>query len=299
MSSSEGDISHEIAVFFHVSRENFDFLPYKVSFRTYITVGRNSVTQPLSTKLPMTPSSPLTIFRQCLTKVPDPRSKHGQSHAFPVVLALVFLGLLAQCTTPTAIQRWTNIHCETLRQFFRIRKQGVPSVATLIRILKKLSLSDLQLAFAEFVNAILQDTTLIAAVDGKTAKQMKDENGDPLLMLNVFAQKLKLHLASWSVQGDKTNEPGCLKMHLQELFEMYPCLKLLTGDAIYAQRPLLEALQEYHCDYLCQVKSNQPKILAKMTAAFADAPKQETQNSRTHDCRRSKKKGLWKSVVCG
>ena len=189
------------------------------------------------------------LFRQCLSKVSDPCSKRGQSHAFPVVIALVLLGLLAQCTTPTAIQRWTNIHCETLRQFFRIRKQNAPSVATLIRILKKLSLADLQLAFAKFVNAILADTTLVAAVDGKTAKQMKDEDGNPILMLNVFAQKLKLHLASWNVQGDKTNESGCLKMHLQELFEMYPCLKLLTGDAIYAQHPLLEALQEYHCDY--------------------------------------------------
>ncbi|MCL2711335.1 MAG: transposase [Planctomycetaceae bacterium] len=37
---------------------------------------------------------------------------------------------------------------------------------------------------------------------------------------------------------------------------MKPCLKLLTGDAIFAQRPLLEALQEYHCDYLFQVKDN-------------------------------------------
>jgi len=46
------------------------------------------------------------------------------------------------------------------------------------------------------------------------------------------------------VKGDKTNEPGCLKKHLGELFEMYPCLTLLTGDAIFAQRPLLEAIQE-------------------------------------------------------
>jgi len=73
---------------------------------------------------------------------------------------------------------------------------------------------------------------------------MKDENDDPTLMLNVFAHTLKLHLANWNVQGDKTNEPGCLKKHLKELFEMYPCLKLLTGDAVYAQRPLLEALQD-------------------------------------------------------
>jgi len=38
-------------------------------------------------------------------------------------------------------------------------------------------------------------------------------------------------------------------------------LTLLTGDIIYAQRPLLEAFQEYHRDDLFQVKDNQPKIL--------------------------------------
>jgi hypothetical protein len=170
----------------------------------------------------------------------------------------------------------------------------VPSVATLIRILKKLSLRDFQHAFAECVNALRQDTTLIAAVDGKTAKQMRNADGDPILMLNIFAQRLKLHLASWNVQGDKTNEPGCLKQHLAELFSMYPCLKLLTGDAIYAQRPLLEALQKYHGDYLFQVKSNQPKILQKMKTTFADAPQQ-----KPNDCLRDKKRGLWKSAVCG
>ena len=84
----------------------------------------------------------------------------------------------------------------------------------------------------------------------------KGENGDPILMLNVFAQTVKLHLASWSVHGDKTNEPGCLKNHLAELFTMYPCLQLLTGDAIFAQRPLLEAIQEFHRDYLVQIKEN-------------------------------------------
>ena len=113
---------------------------------------------------------------------------------------------------------------------------------TLTRILKKLSIQDLQEAFAQFLNLFLNDTDLVAAVDGKTAKQMKDENGEPLHMLNVFAHSLKLHLASWSVKGDKTNEPGCLKQHLGELFTMFPGLKLLTDDAIFAGRPLLRAI---------------------------------------------------------
>jgi hypothetical protein len=100
------------------------------------------------------------------------------------------------------------------------------------------------MAFAEFLNAILPDTAIVAAVDSQAAQQMKDANGDPILMLNVFAQTLKLHLAHWNVHGDKTNEPACLKKHLEELFSMFLCLTLLTGDAIFAHRPLLEAIRE-------------------------------------------------------
>ena len=113
-------------------------------------------------------------------------------------------------------------------------------------------------------------------------------------MLNVFIHKLKLHGASWSVKGDKTNEPGCLKKHLGELFEMYPCLKLLTGDAMFAQRPLLEAIQEYHRDYLVQVKGNQEKVLEHLERTFNDAPKQKPSDGLS-----SKKKETSRFVVCG
>jgi hypothetical protein len=208
------------------------------------------------------------------------------------------LGLLAQVSTPAEIARWTKRHFAKLSKFLRFGKiKGAlssPCDNTLTRVLKKLSLADLQQAFAEFVNAILADTTLVAAVDGKAAKQMKDENGDPILMLNVFAQTLKLHLASWEVHGDKTNEPGCLVKHLEELFEMYPCLKLLTGDAIFAQRPLSEALQEYHCDYRFQVKDNQPKILAKMKVLFSDA-----EHQKPDDVLPRKKRGFQSLAACG
>jgi hypothetical protein len=228
--------------------------------------------------------------------VPDPRSKHGTSHPFRTILALVFLGLLGNITTLAEIERWSKLHFPQLKKFLRFKRNKgkyiVPHAITFARILRKLSLDDLQHAFAEFLNGILQDTPLVGAIDGRVAKQMKGADGNPILMLNVFAQRLKVHLASWSVDGDKTNEPGCLKKHLEELFTMYPCLKLLTGDAIFAQRPLLEALQEYHRDYLFCVKGNQPKVLKKMKEFFQDAPKQETENSKTYDRKVSKKRGL-------
>ena len=251
----------------------------------------------------MSPSHTLAIFVECLKKVPDPRSQRGQGHTFRTVLGLVFLGLLSHCTTPTGLQRWAAIQVNTLGTFFRMRyrdgKRCVPHATTFTRILEKLSLGDLQKAFAELVNALLADTTFVAAVDGKTAKQMKDAEGNPILMLNAFAQTLKLHLASWEVHGDKTNEPGCLMKHLEELFEMYPFLKLLTGDAIFAQRPLLEAIREHGRDYLVQVKDNQPKVLKKMKEVFKDAPPPEVQQSRAYDHRVCKKRGLLRIVACG
>jgi hypothetical protein len=236
----------------------------------------------------------LKIFVQCLRKVPDPRSKRGQSHRFLTILAIVLLGLLANLSTLAEIERWAKQQQSKLKRFLRLDKdKGIPHAITLARVLRKLSLEDLQHAFAEFLNAILLDTTLVAAVDGKTAKQMKDEDGDPIHMLNVFAQRYKLHLVSWSVKGDKTNEPGCLKKHLGELFEMYPCLKLLTGDAIFAQRPLLEAIQEYHRDYLVQVKDNQGNVLEQMKRVFKDAPSQ-----KPDDVKFSKKKEMSRYAVC-
>jgi hypothetical protein len=236
----------------------------------------------------------LALFVQCIQKVPDPRSPRGQSHHFSTILAITLLGLLANISTPTEIQRWAKLRFKQFRQFLTFKKKRMPHGTTFSRALAKLSLADLQNAFAEFLNAILQDTTLVAAVDGKTAKQMKDDDGNPIHMLNVFIHKLKLHGASWSVKGDKTNEPGCLKKHLGELFDMYPCLKLLTGDAMFAQRPLLEAIQEYHRDYLVQVKGNQEKVLEHLERTFKDAPKQ-----KPSDCLSSKKKETSRFVVCG
>jgi hypothetical protein len=266
---------------------------------------------------PTNASPLLKLFAQILKKVPDPRSKKGQSYPLNTLLALTFLGLIANCTNAAELARWSKNHLKKLRPFLRFRrlkgKWRAPVNLTFSRLFEVLSLEDLQNAFAEFINLLLADTSIIAAVDGKAAKQMKNENGDPLLMLNVFAQQLKLHLASWDVRGDKTNEPNCLKKHLRDLFTMYPSLKLLTGDAIFAQRPLLEAIREYERDYLFQVKENQPKVLRKMEEVFKDAELQEPDDTieivedttpkkkspKLQDRKVAKKRGLLRFAACG
>ena len=103
-------------------------------------------------------------------------------------------------------------------------------------------------------------------------------------MLNIFLQQAKLTLDQWSVNGDKTNEAGCFYRHLEELLTAYPALTLFTGDAIFAQRPLLELLQTHGCDYLFQVKANQPDMLDALKTCFAEVrqarPAHETTEKR-------------------
>jgi hypothetical protein len=214
----------------------------------------------------------LSTLAAAVASLPDPSSKQGVSHPYNGMLLLVLIGMLAKIPEIARIRRWVNKHWKNLQEPLQFKKDKPPVATTLSRALAKTTVADFQKVIALFLNKVIAEDHdfMVAAVDGKVAKQMKDDDGDPILQLTIFAHHIKVSLMSYSVRGDKTNEPGCLKAHLEELFTMYPMLKLLTGDAIFAQRPLLEVLQEYGCDYLFQIKANQPDILDAAKACFAD-----------------------------
>ena len=95
-----------------------------------------------------------------------------------------------------------------------------------------------------------------------------DANGNPLVMVNVLAHDLRLCLAQWPA-SEKRYEPGVLREQLAPLFERYPGLRLLTMDALYAERDLCQAIVGHGRDYLVRVKGNQPTVLAALTDGFA------------------------------
>ena len=171
------------------------------------------------------------------------------------------------------LERWATAHWGQLKEPLGFTRKRPPCDTTISRALAGLSLNEFRQAFSRWLAAALADRAShwTAAVDGKTCCQGLDAEGTPVQMLNVFLHDVKLTLDQWSVSGDKTNEPGSLKTHLAELLEAYPALQLLTGDAIYAQRPLLELLKAHDRDHLFQVKANQPDVLDALKACFAEA----------------------------
>ena len=245
---------------------------------------------------PNTQIALLTTLADAFQKIQDPRDPRGVRHDFQGLVILVFLGLLGRIPYIAHIQRWAEKHWAALRAPLGFKRTAPPADTTFSRNLARVNVQQFQDAFGEFLNLVLAEKTdsFTAAVDGKVAKQMPDENGDPLYMLNVFVHDLKVTLEQKSVRGDKTNEPGCLKKHLEKLLDTYPALKLLTGDAIFAQRPLLEALKEYGRDYLVQVKENQKETYEAIQYAFHDVG-----DAEADDVTLSKKKGRLKSANCG
>jgi hypothetical protein len=204
-------------------------------------------------------------------RVSDPRKPRGVRHPFQGMVALVFLGLLARITEMAVLVRWAAAHWDELQEPLGFARDKPPCDTTISRSLAQLSLGEFREAFSCWLRTVLADhqTRWVAAIDGKTCKQGLAADGSSVQMLNVFLQQMKLALDEWSVGGDKTNEPGSLQRHLAELLTAYPALGLLTGDAIFTQRPLLELLKTYGCDYLFQVKANQPDVLDALKTCFA------------------------------
>jgi hypothetical protein len=168
--------------------------------------------------------------------------------------------------------RWATSHWDILKEPIGFDREKPPSATCISRSLAGLSLQEFRQHFAAWLLPLLEDENFLAcAVDGKTCRQGLDTNGNPEILLNVFLQDLKLAITQFPVGKSKSNEPGCLKQNLNELLSLFPALQLLTGDAIYLQRPLLEVLREHGVDYLMQVKDNQPETKEALEACFAEA----------------------------
>jgi hypothetical protein len=230
----------------------------------------------------------LASLAEVFSRVPDRRDPRGVRHSIQVVTSLVFLGMLARIREMVVLQRWATQHWQALRDALGSNRDAPPNATTISRALAGCSLAEFRQAFGEWLrHTVASEEPWTASVDGKTACQGLDAQGNPVQLLTVLVHQVKAVVGQWSVGEEKSNEPVVLKRHLAELLEQFPMLRLLTGDAIYAQRPLVEALQAHGCDYLFQIKSNQPDVQDALQTCLGKAERRPPA-AETHE-----KRGLW------
>jgi hypothetical protein len=208
-------------------------------------------------------------------QIDDPRKARGVRHPFTSILALTFLGLLCRQTDFASLQRWAKDHWGTLKGALGFTRKKPPHATTISRAVARFSLGQFRVAFARWL-ATQPDAASagVAAADGKTSKQGHDAHGDPIHMLNIFAHQVSLSLAQFPVTDGKPTEPQALKAGLSELLEHYPLLRLFTADALFAQRPLAQAILEADRDFWFAVKDNQPNLLEAIQTSFQNLTEQ-------------------------
>jgi hypothetical protein len=209
----------------------------------------------------------LGVFQQ----LTDPRDPRGVRHPFAGLLTIVFLGLLSRQPDFASIARWAKRHWTVLQPAFGLTYRRGPHATTYSRAAALFSVEEFRTALARWLAGVMTTAPVTAAVDGKTSKQADGDDGDPIHVLNVFAHGAHVCLADWPVGDGKGTEPEVLKAHLDELFAAWPSLRVLTGDAIFCQRPLARAIIAAGRDYVLVIKDNQPDLFETARTAFADA----------------------------
>lgn len=214
-----------------------------------------------------------TTLMEAFSQLDDPRCPRGVRHPFAGMVVLMLLGMLARIREMEVLVRWATVHWDQLQGPLGFDRDNPPCATTISRTLAKCRVAEFQSSLSAWMQVVVAEKTTagVVAVDGKTAKQGIDDDGDPLHMLNVFVHDLQAVVGQWSTGAEKTNEPTLLRRHLAELLDTYPMLQLFTGDAIFAQRPLAEWICGQGRDYLLQVKANQGDTLDALENCFAKA----------------------------
>jgi|SRR5215210_7160918 len=214
-----------------------------------------------------------------LSAITDPRFARGKVHPLPGMLALVVLGLMAGCRSLSAISRYGQIHPEVLAPLGLRRS---PSVATLHRLLRRVSVSEVRTALAAFSRLLLArgpaDTEVgVVAVDGKTLRGAR-EGGTQLHVLHVFAHRSALALDQVAV-ATVPDETQAAQDWVEHVAETFPGLSILSGDALYAEQDLCAAVVTGGRDYVLRLKktkvcstpmrcsSSPPSLLRPMRSA--------------------------------
>jgi hypothetical protein len=190
--------------------------------------------------------------------ITDSRFARGKVHPLPGVLALVVLGMMAGCRPLSAISRYGQIHPEVLAPLGLRRS---PSVATLHRLLRRVSVGEVRTALAAFTRQLLAARTGrpevgIVAVDGKTSRGVW-EDAEQLHVLHVFAQSSALGLDQVAV-GGALDETVAAQGWLEQVAATFPGLTILTGDALYAEQDLCAAVVAGQRDYVLRLKKTNP-----------------------------------------
>ena len=206
-------------------------------------------------------------FVNLLEDVEDSRSKRNQKHPFITIIGTTFFAVFAGIDSFTGIEDFVRARFNELKDYFDFPK-GVPSHDTYRRIWDALDSLKFQKTFLDFVKMVQESATGAINIDGKTIRN-SGESG-PFHVVTAWCNENELVLGQEKT-SEKSNEITAIPK-LLELLDIRN--RIITIDAMGAQREICQDIIEGKGEYVIALKGNQGNLFKDVQECFED-PKNE------------------------
>ena len=203
-----------------------------------------------------------TLFA-ALSAMPDHRTRKGRR--FPLA-ALIMISMLSGANDPRAIFRWGRRLSPKALQALGVdpKRKKAPCHATYHYVFQSISGDDLRAALGALVK--MEGGLGHVALDGKRLRGSQHDTSPGIHMLHAFSTRLQAVVGSLAVPPDSGE--------MIEAIELIKTLPLegavVTADAAFTYKPIVEAIRERGANYFLFVKGNQPQLRAELERAFGD-----------------------------
>jgi len=215
-------------------------------------------------------------------RLTDSRDARGVRYDLVTVLAYIVLAKLAGENQLTGIAEWVQLRKEALAQAFQLEKVRAPHLSTYSRLLGHvIDADEFERVVRDFFAAQPQAGEGIAiALDGKTLRgTLRAGRTHGVHLLAAYLTGEGVVLLQVEV-GRKENEITAAPRLLKALDLRG---KIITGDALLAQRELSAQIVEAGGEYVWTVKGNQPGLQQDLTTLFDAEPVVKGFSPASHD----------------
>lgn len=194
-----------------------------------------------------------------LAQIPDKRKARGKRYTLSLLLQVIIIAKLSGENTPTGIAEWARLRSKELQTFFGYHRAIKPGHNTIRRTMAS-SLHDADLQ--KFIKRYLHQTyggqqSILIIIDGKTVRgTIAKGKTQGVHLLAAYLPDEGVVLLQIEVEK-KENEIVAAPKLLRQLDLKG---RVVSGDAMFAQRDISVQVLAQGGDYIWLVKNNQPTL---------------------------------------
>jgi hypothetical protein len=226
--------------------------------------------------------APAGSLLEYLQQIPDPRGRQGVRHVFEAMLATVVCACLQGARGYSAIAEW--IHAQEVALWHELGYQRKPPKLGAFRdLLMAIPWEAFEAAVRDWVRQCVGDpapdkSLQPVALDGKSLRGTLKGLTRVVHLLSILDQATGCTLSQTRVESHANEAKAALAI----LRTLVLKGRVVTGDAMFCQREVCEAILHQGGHYFFALKKNQPELNEAVAAEFqaAFSPDERTPTRR-------------------